>query len=58
MSKGYFLWWLNGELEKDVYKRQNIGLKEIGKLLKIDDLEYYAARHSWATLAVNQVRCV
>lgn len=33
----------------------NAGLKEIGKLLKIDDLEYYAARHSWATLAVNKV---
>ena len=36
-------------------KAINIGLKEIGKLLKIDDLEYYAARHSWATLAVNNV---
>ena len=37
------------------YQDQTIGLKEIGKLLKIDDLEYYAARHSWATLAVNKV---
>ena len=33
----------------------NNGLKEIGKVLGIDDLEYYAARHSWATLAVNKV---
>lgn len=33
----------------------NAGLKEIGKILNIDDLEYYAARHSWATLAVNKV---
>ena len=33
----------------------NAGLKEIGKILKIDDLEYYAARHSWATLAINKV---
>ena len=33
----------------------NIGLKEVGKILNIDDLEYYAARHSWATLAVNKV---
>lgn len=33
----------------------NAGLKEVGKLLKIDDLEYYAARHSWATLAVNKI---
>ena len=31
----------------------NTGLKEIGKKEKIgvDDLEYYAARHSWATIA-------
>lgn len=33
----------------------NIGLKEVGRVVKIDDLEYYAARHSWATLAVNKV---
>ena len=33
----------------------NLGLKQIGKILKIDDLEYYAARHSWASLAVNKV---
>lgn len=36
-------------------KAINYGLKEIGKLLRIDDLEYYAARHSWATIAVNKV---
>jgi len=29
----------------------NTGLKQIGKRLGIDDLEYYAARHSWATIA-------
>jgi integrase len=29
----------------------NIGLKQIGKALEIDDLEFYAARHSWATIA-------
>lgn len=33
----------------------NAGLKEIGKLLKVDDLEFYAARHSWATIALNKV---
>ena len=33
----------------------NIGLKEIGTKLKIDALQYYAARHSWATIAVNKV---
>lgn len=33
----------------------NYGLKEIGKLIGIADLEYYAARHSWATIALNKV---
>lgn len=33
----------------------NLGLKEIGAKLKIDALQYYAARHSWATIAVNRV---
>lgn len=32
----------------------NIGLKQIGNLLGIEDLEYYAARHSWATIALNK----
>lgn len=36
-------------------KAINYGLKEIGKILKIEDLEFYAARHSWATIAVNKV---
>lgn len=31
----------------------NVGLKQIGKQLQIDDLEFYAARHSWATIANN-----
>lgn len=41
--------------EKGFNKAINYGLKEIGKLLKIDDLEFYAARHSWATIALNKV---
>ncbi|MDR0738454.1 MAG: site-specific integrase [Prevotellaceae bacterium] len=32
-------------------KALNKGLKQIGKKLEIDDLEFYAARHSWATIA-------
>ena len=40
---------------KNFNRAINLGLKQIGKILKIDDLEYYAARHSWATLAVNKV---
>lgn len=37
-------------------KALNKGLKEIGKLLDIDDLEFYAARHSWATIALNKCK--
>ena len=33
----------------------NLGLKEMGSQLGLDDLEYYAARHSWATIALNKV---
>ena len=31
----------------------NKGLKKIGKFVGVDDLEFYAARHSWATIALN-----
>ncbi len=34
----------------------NRGLKLIGDELCIDDLEYYAARHSWATIALNKCK--
>lgn len=34
----------------------NKGLKQIGAELGIPDLEYYAARHSWATIARNDLR--
>ena len=37
-------------------KAINKGLKEIGDLLQIEDLEYYAARHSWATIALNKCK--
>ena len=32
----------------------NKGLKKIGDDLGIDDLEFYAARHTWATIASNE----
>ena len=41
--------------EKCFNKAINYGLKEIGAILGVDDLEYYAARHSWATIALNKV---
>ena len=37
-------------------KAINKGLKEIGELLDIEDFEYYAARHSWATIALNRCK--
>lgn len=37
-------------------KAINNGLKEIGDQLQIEDLEYYAARHSWATIALNKCK--
>ena len=32
----------------------NKGLKKTGDDLGIDDLEFYAARHTWATIASNE----
>lgn len=34
----------------------NLGLKEIGRELGIERLQFYAARHSMATIAVNDVK--
>lgn len=39
----------------DLNRSINIGLKEIGKEIGIDNLQYYAARHSMATIAINKV---
>ncbi|GHT16162.1 transposase [Bacteroidia bacterium] len=36
-------------------KIKSFGLKEIGKIISVDDLEFYAARHSWASIALNNV---
>ena len=33
----------------------NLGLKTIGAKFNLIDLEFYAARHSWATIALNKV---
>lgn len=41
---------------KNFNRALNVGLKEIGKKLNIDDLEFYAARHSWATIALNKCK--
>lgn len=31
-------------------------LKEIGKCIEVEDMEFYAARHSWATIARNDAK--
>lgn len=36
-----------------LYAAVNKGLKKVGELVGVDDLEFYAARHSWATIALN-----
>ncbi len=41
--------------ESNFNKAINKGLKTVGEKIKVDDLEYYAARHSWATIALNKV---
>ena len=40
--------------EKNFNRAINLGLKTIGRALNLSDLEYYAARHSWATIALNK----
>ena len=39
----------------DFNRSLNIGLKSIAKEIGIDDLQFYSARHSMATIAVNDV---
>ena len=34
----------------------NKGLKKIGKIIGEDDLEFYSARHTWATIAINDAK--
>lgn len=40
----------------DLNRSINIGLKEIGKEIGIENLQFYSARHSMATIAINEVR--
>lgn len=41
--------------DSEFNRAMNIGLKEVGKLCKIEKLTTYHARHTWATLARNDV---
>lgn len=40
----------------DLNRSINIGLKQIGEELGIDNLQFYSARHSFATIAANDVK--
>ncbi len=40
----------------DFNRSLNIGLKKVGEKLNIPNLQFYAARHSMATIAANDVR--
>jgi integrase len=55
-GKRLFNFYLYYRDHKGFNKAINKGLKEIGELLNIDDFEYYAARHSWATIALNKCK--
>ena len=44
-------YYSDGEFNRAI----NIGLKEVGKLCKIERLTTYHARHTWATMARNEV---
>ena len=41
--------------ENDFVRSINLGLKEVGAELGIERLQFYAARHSWATIARNDL---
>ena len=54
-GKKAFRFYLMYNTANNLNRAINVGLKEIDKLLKVDNLEFYAARHSWATIALNKV---
>lgn len=53
-GKKLFRFYKDYSDRKAFNKAINKGLKEIGEELGIEDLEFYAARHSWATIALNK----
>lgn len=53
-GKRVFSFYRSYNTDKNFNRAINFGLKEIGAILGIEDLEFYAARHSWATIALNK----
>lgn len=55
-GKRLFRFYMDYRDSRAFNKAINKGLKVIGEQLNVDDLEFYAARHSWATIALNKCR--
>lgn len=55
-EKRVFNFYKRFATEKDLNRSINIGLKQIAKEIGIDNLQYYSARHSFATIAVNKAK--
>lgn len=54
-NKHVFNFYKRYSSASDLNKAINIGLKEIGAELGIENLQFYSARHSMATIAANDV---
>ena len=50
-GKRMFNFYLLYANEKSFNRAINEGLKRVGEVIGVEDLTYYAARHSWATIA-------
>lgn len=55
-NKRVFNFYKTYNTYKNFNRAINKGLKEIGELIGVEDLEFYAARHSWATIAINKCK--
>lgn len=51
-----FMFYRMYRTESNFSRSINLGLKEIGQAVGIDSLQFYSARHSWATIARNDLR--
>ena len=49
-------WYLTHNDYEGFNKNLNIGLKTVGKAVGISDLEFYQARHTFATLSRNLMK--
>ena len=49
-------WYLTHNDYEGFNKNLNIGLKTVGKAVGINDLEFYQARHTFATLSRNLMK--